>query len=138
MTAGSGIGSGVTQTSDHSAEVNTLLQSMLRKRLWVALTTLCTDQAGVLPHRAEHLRWMSQREVDGVLWASAPFPAEGVVIGDGMTILNVATEEAARALMDDEPLIRRGLRTYELRAWELREGRITVELSASTSQFRLA
>ncbi|MEZ0054279.1 hypothetical protein ABIA30_005319 [Mycobacterium sp. MAA66] len=55
-----------------------------------------------------------------------------------MTILNVATEDEARALMADEPLIRRGLRIYELGAWELREGRMTVELSASTSQFRLA
>jgi len=39
--------------------------------------------------------------------------------------------------MENEPLIKRGMRTFELRKWELREGRILVELDASRSQFRL-
>jgi hypothetical protein len=58
-------------------------------------------------------------------------------VGDGMTILNVETEAQARELMDDEPLTRRGLRTYELRRWELREGRMVIELDTATSSNRL-
>jgi hypothetical protein len=39
--------------------------------------------------------------------------------------------------MDAEPLTAAGFRRYELRPWELREGRITVTLSASASSFHL-
>jgi uncharacterized protein len=60
-----------------------------------------------------------------------------VLVGDGLTILQTETMEQARALMDAEPLTACGFRQYELRPWELREGRITVTLSASTSSFHL-
>jgi uncharacterized protein len=123
--------------ADQSSEVDALLRNMLRRRLWVALAQLVADQDSALPHMAEHLRWMSERAAEGVLWASGPFLSEGTVVGDGMTIFNVATEDAARALMDDEPWTRRGLRTYQLRQWELREGRMTVELDATSSRFRI-
>ena len=71
------------------------------------------------------------------LFASGPFVQEGVLVGDGLTILQTETIEQARALMDAEPLTADGFRRYELRPWELREGRITVTLSASASSFHL-
>ena len=58
-------------------------------------------------------------------------------MGDGLTILQTDTIEQARALMDAEPFTAAGLRQYELRPWELREGRITVTLSASAGSFHL-
>jgi hypothetical protein len=39
--------------------------------------------------------------------------------------------------MQAEPLIQRGLRQFDLRPWELREGRMTITLNLSTSGFRL-
>jgi hypothetical protein len=39
--------------------------------------------------------------------------------------------------MKDEPLIKRGLRKFEPRKWELREGRMTITLNASTSKYSL-
>jgi hypothetical protein len=54
-----------------------------------------------------------------------------------MTILQTETLEEARAIMQAEPLIERGLRTFDLRPWELREGRMTVTLNASISSFNL-
>lgn len=56
-----------------------------------------------------------------------------MAVGDGLTILNTTDEAEARRWMDDKPIIRRGLRTYDPRRWELREGRITVALSLSQS-----
>jgi hypothetical protein len=61
----------------------------------------------------------------------------GVTVGDGLTILRADTETEARALMDDEPLIRLGLRSYELHLWEAREGRVSVELDISTGRVAL-
>jgi hypothetical protein len=39
--------------------------------------------------------------------------------------------------MEEEPLIKRGLRTFELRKWELREGRIDISLRASVGRYSL-
>jgi hypothetical protein len=58
-------------------------------------------------------------------------PLPGDVVGDGISIVN--TSDEAQRRMDDEPLIRRGLRTDELRQRELREGRVAVALSLSRS-----
>jgi len=54
-----------------------------------------------------------------------------------MTILSTATIEEAQKAMEEEPLIKRGLRTFELRKWELREGRMTITLNASVSKYTL-
>jgi hypothetical protein len=40
--------------------------------------------------------------------------------------------------MRQEPLTKLGMRTYEVRKWELREGRISISLLCSKSQFTLA
>jgi uncharacterized protein len=73
-------------------------------------------------------------EAEGRLWASGPFVVPGVLVGDGLTILQADTEEDARALMDAEPLTNLNLRTYELHLWERR---IIVEVNASASSAAL-
>jgi hypothetical protein len=40
-------------------------------------------------------------------------------------------------IMLAEPLVKRGLREFDLRPWELREGRMMITLNSSTSSFRL-
>jgi hypothetical protein len=54
-----------------------------------------------------------------------------------MTIFKVSNEGEARSLMDREPLTKLGLRTYELYPWDLREGRMTIQLNASTSTYKM-
>jgi uncharacterized protein YciI len=89
------------------------------------------------PFVADHLAYMNKLEAEGHLWASGPFIEEGVLVGDGLTILSTPTIEEAERVMKDEPLIKRGLRKFELRKWELREGRMTITLNASTSEYSL-
>jgi uncharacterized protein len=114
-----------------------LLKPMLKKRLFVALCKATARPEEILPFVADHLAYMVQLENEGKLFASGPFIQEGVLVGDGLTILQAGTIEDARALMQAEPLIQRGLREFDLRPWELREGRMTITLNASTSGFRL-
>jgi uncharacterized protein YciI len=114
-----------------------LLKPMLKKKLFVALSKAVARPEEILPFVAEHLEYMNQLENEGKLFASGPFIQEGVLVGDGMTILQTSTLEEARVLMSAEPLIKRGLREFELRPWELREGRITITLNSSSSSFRL-
>jgi hypothetical protein len=95
-------------SNDSRKTVAELLASMLKKTLFVAINRV-----------------------------SGPFIEEVVLVGDGLTILSTNTSEEARQAMEEEPLIKRGLRTFELRKWELREGWIDISLHASVSRYSL-
>jgi uncharacterized protein YciI len=118
-------------------EAAALLAPMLKKTLFVAISRAVATADAIRPFIADHLRYMNALEARGALFASGPFVQPGVVVGDGLSILNTDDEAEARRWMDDEPLIKRGLRTYSLRQWELREGRITVAVSLSRSAVHL-
>ena len=122
---------------EKSDEVQSLLAPMLKKTLFVALNKVVASAEAVLPFVADHLRYMNDLEDRGLLFASGPFIEEGVLVGDGLTILRTMTIEEARELMDSEPLVKRGLRTYDLKRWELREGQISITLRAARSAFEL-
>jgi uncharacterized protein YciI len=119
------------------SKIADLLKPMLKKRLFVAVSKAVASSEQMLPHVAEHLEYMNRMESEGKLFASGPFLQEGVLVGDGLTILQTETLEEARTIMQGEPLIERGMRQFDLRPWELREGRITINLSASTTTFNL-
>ena len=93
-------------------EVTELLNPVLKKRLFVALSMAVAPPEDLLPFVAEHLAYMNHLESAGKLFASGPFVQEGVLIGDGLTILQANTIEDAGALMQAEPLILRGLRQF--------------------------
>jgi uncharacterized protein YciI len=117
--------------------VTELLAPMLKKTLFVAINRVAASANEIEPFVADHLVYMNALEADGRLWASGPFVQEGVRVGDGLTILSTTTIEEAQRAMEEEPLIKRGLRTFELKKWELREGRMTISLNASQSTYSL-
>jgi uncharacterized protein YciI len=117
-------------------EIQKLIQHNLRKRLFVGLHFPIAEEREMLRHIPDHLRYMEEHE-DRVLM-SGPFIAEGKVVDAGMTVLRVDNEAEARAFMDAEPLIRRGLRRYELRIWEVREGTLTIQARLSASKLALS
>jgi uncharacterized protein len=86
---------------------------------------------------ADHLRYMNDLEDRGLLLASGPFVQEGGVVGDGLTILNTSDEAEARHLMENEPLTKHGVRSFELGKWEMREGMIPIRLYLSRRTFDL-
>jgi uncharacterized protein len=118
-------------------EPGALLAPMLKKTLFVATSRAVASAEAIRPFIAEHLRYMNALEARGALFASGPFVQPGIVVGDGLSIFNTSDEAEARRWAEEEPLIKRGLRSYELRRWELREGRINVELSLSRSAVAL-
>jgi uncharacterized protein YciI len=128
----------MSMTADNPQnKIAALLAPMLKQRLFVALSTARASAEQMLPHVAEHLDYMSSLEAKGLLFASGPFIQPGLLVGDGLTILQTNTVEEARAFMENEPLIKLGLRTFDLRPWELREGQISVTLNISRSSFSL-
>jgi uncharacterized protein YciI len=123
-------------SNDTRKTVAELLRPMLKKTLFVAINRVAAPASAIEPFVAEHLAYRNALEAEGRLWASGPF-IEGVLVGDGLTILSTSTIEEARQAMEEEPLIKRGLRTFELRKWELREGRIDISLRGSVGRYSL-
>jgi hypothetical protein len=101
---------------------------MLRKTLFVAINRVAAEAGASEPLVAEHLRYMNALEAEGRLWASRPFIKEGALVWDSLTILSTSTTEARQAM---------GLRTFEVRKWQLREGQIGISLRASVSRYSL-
>jgi uncharacterized protein YciI len=92
-------------------------------RYYVALITSVVDQASIAAAMDEHHHYMAAVEENGQILAAGPFEAPPDSPAS-MIILATATPGEARALMDAEPLTAKGLRTYELRAWDVREGTV--------------
>jgi uncharacterized protein len=124
-------------SNDSRKSVEAILSPMLKKTLFVAINRVAAPASAIEPFVAEHLAYMNALEVEGRLWASGPFIEEGVLVGDGLTILSTSTIEEACQAMEDEPLIKRGPRSFELGKWEPREGRIDISLRASVSRYSL-
>ena len=123
--------------TDVDEKVQQLLKPMLKKHLFVVISKAIGTQEEMRPHFQEHLQYMNQLEAEGRLFASGPFPQEGIIVGDGLTILYAQSFDEAESLIKAEPLTKLGLRRYELRLWELREGRMNITLNASTSTYSL-
>ena len=51
-----------------------------------------------------------------------------------MYILRADSEGEARAIMAEEPLHKRGMRTFTLREWSLNQGRITLQVDFSSQK----
>jgi uncharacterized protein len=124
-------------TNDPLHKIAALLAPMVKRTLWAVLSTAQVPSEAMEPHAAEHLRYMKDLEEKGQLWASGPFIVPGVTVGDGLTIFNVPDKVDVDRLMKDEPLTKLGMRTYEVRKWELREGRISIGLLCSQTKFIL-
>jgi uncharacterized protein len=124
-------------SNDKKKAVEQLLAPMLKKTLFVAINRVVAPASAIEPFVTEHLAYMNGLEAEGRLWASGPFIEGGVLVGDGLTILSTSTIEEARQAMEEEPLVKRGLRSFEIRKWELREGRIDISLRASVSRYSL-
>jgi uncharacterized protein YciI len=122
-------------SNDTKKAIAELLAPMVKKMLFVAISRVAAPASAIEPFVADHLAYMNGLEAEGRLWASGTFIEEGVLVGDGLTILSTRSIEEARQCLEDEPLIKRGLRTFERRKWELREGRIDISLRASLSRY---
>jgi uncharacterized protein YciI len=97
-------------------EINELIAPNIRKRLFVALSYPVASQEQMLPYVPEHLRYMEANE--DKIFLSGPFIKEGQFVGKELTVLCVDSEHDAHALMQAEPLIKHGVRRYELKVWK--------------------
>ena len=119
-------------------EINELTSRMLRRVLYVVLTTPIKPMSEIEPLLPAHLAYMIELEKRGTLFASGPFIAgKDLLPGTGMTILRAGSFEEAEALAREDPLNKSGVRAFEVRAWQLNEGSFTVTVHYSDKSYHI-
>ncbi len=116
-------------------EIRDLLASNLRKKVCIVFSYPTVSQEEMLPHVPEHLRYMAAHESEILM--SGPIIKEGQLVGEGITVLLTDSEVKAAEFMRNEPFIKRGLRRFDIKMWELREGTLNVVTKLSESKFTL-
>jgi uncharacterized protein YciI len=105
---------------------------MMNLRLFAAHARLAATREEMAPLVEAHVAFLVELERAGALFASGPFfDQAGAPTGDGMTIVRAESITAARALLERDPFVQAGVRTFELREWHLMEGTIVLTVRAS-------
>ena len=124
--------------SESQEKADELQARMLKKRFYVVLNTPRKPMSELATLLPEHLEYMISLEKKGVLFASGPFLAsEQVAPGSGMTILRASSLEEAKATAEQDPFAASGMRTFEIREWQLNEGSYTLTLHYSDGNYSL-
>jgi uncharacterized protein len=102
---------------------------MIRSKPEVSLQEL----ASALP---EHLAYQRALEAKGILVFAGPLSdtTGQEWSGEGLVIYRASTIEEAREIAANDPMHKKGLRSFELRAWLLNEGSFSLTLSLSTQK----
>lgn len=80
----------------------------------------------------KHLERQVELEKQGILFCAGPIFNEGSDTPDaGLTIIRAESFEEARAIAEEDPMMKNNLRTYTLRRWKINEGTISLNVSLS-------
>ena len=107
-------------SDDTKKTIDALLTPMLKKTLFVAINRVAAPASTIEPFVAAHLAYMNAREAEGRLWATGPFLEEGVLVGDGLTILSTVTSRSSRS--------------WRMRRWDLERRPIGLALLRITTR----
>lgn len=128
-----------TYMSEAQDEVKTLSERMLQKILYVVLTTPVRPMSELAELLPQHLKYMIDLEKRGILFASGPFIAdEQIAPGTGMTILRASSHAEAEAIAREDPFNKSGMRTFEIRTWQLNEGSFTITINYSDQSYSIS
>jgi uncharacterized protein YciI len=105
--------------------------------LWTDRPT--ADDDAFLEVLPDHFRHFGALEQDGTLFGSGPLtPPDGVAeTYEGMSIVRAESLAAARAIAEATPMVRHGLRTYELFAWDISVGRVGLRIDFKSGAMEL-
>jgi uncharacterized protein YciI len=124
---------------DEDARAAALMQKMLRKKLYVLISTPRVAPDQLKPLLAAHLDYMIGLERRGLLFASGPLTdADGAPTGHGLTILRAKDVADARAIAEAEPFFKNGLRSFELKEWTVMEGTLGLRINLSDRSVEVA
>ncbi|WP_306144614.1 YciI family protein [Roseibium sp. MMSF_3412] len=95
------------------------------------------DLPGTLP---DHLAYQGRMEQEGKLVFAGPVSdASGENLeGEGMIIYRAPSLEEARSYAAEDPMHKKGVRTFTIRRWLVNEGSFTVSVGLSTKRVEMS
>lgn len=88
------------------------------RNVFLIKLTIVVDRATYEPHLPDHLAYLQVLKQRGVLLLSGPFADRT----GGLVCICADSWEEAEAIAQQDPLVRNGVDTYELREWIITEG----------------
>ncbi|WP_434051086.1 MAG: YciI family protein [Roseibium sp.] len=94
------------------------------------------DLPGTLP---DHLAYQARMEQEGKLVFAGPVSdmSGETLEGEGMIIYRAPSLEEARNYAAEDPMHKKGVRTFTIRRWLINEGSFTLSVGLSTKQVDL-
>ena len=116
-------------------EVERLKARMIMRSFYVMFRTI-VDRTKVAPAMLDHYRWIIALEKEGKVFASGPLFAEENAPGVGMTIFRTDNRDDAAAMAADDPFVTAGAATFDIKRWQINEGRLTISVDFSDQSYR--
>ena len=85
---------------------------------YLVTLTIIVDRAIYEPHLPDHLAYLGELKAAGHLLLSGPATDKT----GGFLLLHAESFEAAQAIVENDPFIKRGLDRYEIRKWLITNG----------------
>lgn len=119
---------------DKMEKVHALKERMWKKQYYLMF------RSPVHPERIpevllEHYEWMIAMEKDGHVFASGPMFEKGGEQGVGLTVFRADSWEQAEEYAAGDPFVTSGAVKFEIKRWQVNEGRINVSIDFSDQTF---
>lgn len=119
---------------DDADKVKALKERMWKKQYYLMFRTL-VDPERIPEVLLEHYEWMIGMEKDGHVFASGPVFDRGGEQGVGLTVFRADSWEQAEELASADPFVTSGAVDFEIKRWQVNEGRISVSVDFSDQTF---
>lgn len=117
--------------SQKPSEASALLERSLKLRVYVVFGRR-SDEVRLQEKLAEHVRWVMDLERQGRVFLCGPLtPVADAAAPASMLVLRAESLDEAYELARQDPLVRHGVVTFELREWTIYEGAIPLFVSMS-------
>lgn len=127
----------MTSWSDYSERARG--KGVLAKQLFMVRSRPAVSLDELARGLFEHLEYQRLLEKQGILVFAGPLSDESGSkwSGEGLIIYRAADLVSAKEIADADPMHREGLRKYEIRAWLLNEGSLTLRITLSDQKLEL-
>jgi hypothetical protein len=120
---------------DRKRQVERLKERMLKRSFFVMFRQLL-DPSKLPDQMLAHYQWIIGLEKRGLVFASGPLFKPDGAAGVGMTVFRVSDFKEAAALAGSDPFCISGATSYELKRWQINEGRVSLSMDFSDQQSR--
>jgi uncharacterized protein YciI len=123
--------------ADLSSDVQELTQKMWKKDYFVMFRAV-VDASSIPGVKLQHFQWLIDLEKRNKVFASGPLYDNSGKQIVGMTVFRADTFEEAEELAAGDPFVTSGAVEFEVKRWQVNEGRINVSVDFSDQTFSVS